>query len=189
MRPDATSLPGFLPVPRPALAAVALPDLALELYRAVAGATAEAERQLAGARQASERRLRQADRTVAHLAATRHEFERLLARLVPDLAACGREDLTRVLRLFARDWDAELARAEIEVRDPAGQPLGEELAAVVEVEAAVPDPAVRVAVVRDTLRPLVSWAGRVIGTARVTTSVPAPPAPAADLAAPAEEEP
>lgn len=167
------AIPDYLPVPAASLPGN-LPELALELYRRVAESAREADEQRRRAAQEIERHTREAGRTLASLAAARFELGRLFARITPALAAAGQEDLGRVLALFARSWDAELERARIEVRDVTGRPMTEELAAVIEVEGAVPDPAARETLVRETLSPLVLWAGRVVGVARVITSVPTP---------------
>lgn len=164
-------LPDDLPAPAAELSA-SVPELALELYRRVADSAREAEEHQKKARQEIERSTREAGRTLARVAAVRFELGRLLARVLPMLAEANRSDVARILELFARGWDAELERARVEVRDVTGQPLTDELAAVIEVEGAIPDPAVDQAMVRETLSPLVLWAGRVVGVARVITSVP-----------------
>lgn len=166
--------PGYLPV-----SAVdspgGLPELVLELCRRVAESARAAEEHQTRARQEVEQHTREAGRTLARVAAARLDFSRLLGRVLPMLSDGGREDVGRILELFARGWDAELERSRVEVRDVTGQPITEELAAVIEVEAAVPEPAVSQAMVRETLSPLVLWAGRVVGVARVITSVPVVP--------------
>ncbi len=58
--------------------------------------------------------------------------------------------------------------------DLAGQILTDALAEKVEVESAIPDPDVNETVVRKTLTPLVLHEGRVVGVAKVITSVPLP---------------
>jgi hypothetical protein len=182
------ALPPYLPAV-PLAAPAALPELALELYRKVAAATREAEQAQQAARQEVEKFTREAGRVLARLAAARFELERLLARLRPELAAAGRDDLGRVLDLFARGWDAELERSRVEVRDVTGLPMTDELAQLIEVEGAVPDVASRETTVRETLAPLVLWAGRVVGVARVITSVPGADNVAREAALAKEEEP
>lgn len=179
-------IPPYLPAP-PTPPPGGLPELALELYRQIAGAAREREEQRRSAQQETERQTREAERTLARLAAVRFELARLLARILPALAEGGREDIVRILELFARSWDAELERCRIEVRDVAGEPVTDELAAVIEVEAAVPDPTTREAKVRETLSPLVVWDDRVVGVARVITSVPILQTMESDLVARPEE--
>jgi hypothetical protein len=188
MSPESLTVPDFLPTSCSEPSGT-LQELALELYRCVAASRGELEEQRKSAQQEIERHTREAGRTLARLAAVRFELERLLARIRPDLAEAGRGDLVRVLDLFARGWDAELARAGVEVRNPTGDLLTDELAAVIEVEGAIPDPTACQARVRETLSPLVLWAGRVIGTARVITSVPAPEAAGLEVALQPQEEP
>lgn len=154
-----------------------LAERALALYRRLAAAEAELAEERCRAAAEIDRHRREVAATLARLAAQRFELERLLERLLPQLAQAGRDDLGEVLGLFARGWDAELARAGVEVEDLAGEPLTDELAEVVEVEAAVPDPETAAAVVRESLSPLVRWHGRVVAAARVITSVPLPSAP------------
>jgi hypothetical protein len=182
------AIPDYLPDPQ-APAPGGLPELALELYRRVGDSTREAEEQQRKARQEIEQHTREAGRTLARVAAARFELGRVLARVLPMLAEGGREDVGRILELFARGWDAELERARVEVRDVTGQPITDELAAVIEVEAAVPEPMVPHATVRETLSPLVLWAGRPVGVARVITSVRVPAANECALAARVEEKP
>jgi hypothetical protein len=164
-------IPDDLPAPAAELA-VSVPELALELYRRVADSAREAEEHQKKARQEIDRSTQEAGRTLARVAAARFELGRLLARVLPMLVEADRGDVARILELFTRGWDAELERARVEVRDVTGQALTDELAAVIEVEGAIPDPGVDQAMVRETLSPLVLWAGRIVGVARVITSVP-----------------
>jgi hypothetical protein len=182
-----------LPVPeylQPTVAEMpgGLPDLALELCQRVADSAREVEEQQRRARQEIEQHTRGAGRTLARIAVARFELGRVLARVLPMLVESGRDDVARILELFARGWDSELERARVEVRNVTGQLITEELAAVIEVEAAIPEPAVRRATVRETLSPLVLWAGRPVGVARVITSVPVQEAIERELAVPTEEE-
>lgn len=181
------AIPDYLPDPQAPVPG-GLPDLALELCRRVAESAREAEEQQRKARLEIEQHTREAGRTLARVAAARFDFGRVLARVLPLLAEGGRDDIGRILELFARSWDAELERARVEVRDVTGQPITEELAAVIEVEAAIPEPAVHQAAVRETLSPLVLWAGRPVGVARVITSVPVQEAMERELAVRTEEE-
>lgn len=112
------------------------------------------------------------DRVIAALAAQRFELTRLSARLLPALAAAELADEGQAFALFARRFDQALAHAAVEVRDPTGDILDDELAAVLEVEGAVEEPLVEVPTVRRTLVPIVRFGGRVIGAGRVITSVP-----------------
>lgn len=135
-----------------------------------------ARRTLARERKARAAEQQESDRALAHLAAERFEFERLLRRIVPAMQRSrklGKD--ARALELFARRWDQVLARLELEVQDPAGLPLSDVLAEIVEVESAVPDPALAEVLVRETLFPIVRFKQRVIGIGRVITSVPTPP--------------
>jgi hypothetical protein len=168
MRPIA--IPPYLPAAAPQSETLAA--LALTLYREVAATAGEAARQRQAARHEVERHTRETGHILGRLAAMRFEFARLLVRIRPQLAGAAGEDVFRLLDLFARGWDVELERTEIEVRDVNGQPMTDELAERIEVLGAVPDPACSEATVRETLSPLVLWAGRVVGVARVITSVP-----------------
>lgn len=170
---DETNIP--IPDYLPTSLAEPLPDLAaqvLELYRRAV--TAEAR--LTAEQERTERQLaaqqRAADEVMAALAAPRFELARLCARLLPRLEVTGLAPEARALSLFARAWDQELTRHGVEVCDLSGQELSDELAQVVEVEAAVADPAVRELRVRQTLVPLVKLGGRVVGVARVISSAP-----------------
>jgi hypothetical protein len=182
MRPPPIAVPGLLPLLAAAPCA-ATPELALDLYRRLAASARAAEDGRRQARQEVERHTREAGNTLARLAAARFEFGRLLARILPALAAgaagasASRVDVAGLLELFARGWDAELERAAVEVRELTGLEMSDELAAVTAVEAAVPDPGIARAVVRETLSPLVLWAGRVVGVAQVITAVPVAPTP------------
>ncbi len=118
---------------------------------------------------------REGGRLIARLAAERFEFQRLLDRVLPPIEQ-GQlpPDLATALSLQARSWDVELQRMGIEVVDLAGQVLTDPLFEMVEVESAIPDAAVEETVVRKTLVPLVLHEGRVVGVAKVITSVPLP---------------
>jgi hypothetical protein len=150
----------------------ALADLALNLYRQVA----EAERQRAEAVREAAARVAENDlknqRTIASLAIQRFEFDRLLGRIVAELTQLGAHDSLRAIDLFSRSWKQELERKCIEVRDLAGLPLTKELAAVVDVNGAIPECGLSHVVIRETLAPLVMHRGQVISAAVVNTSVP-----------------
>ncbi len=165
-------VPDYLPTPLTEVPA-RLPAMALELYRRLAESERAVEQERDRAAAEIEQHRRQTSRLLARLAAQRFDFERLLDRVLPDLAEAGREDLGEKLRLFARSWDAELVRAQVEVRDPTGDAVTDELAEVIEVEGVVPDPDTSQAVVREALSPLVLWQGQVVGLSKVITSVPA----------------
>jgi hypothetical protein len=164
--PRENSLPAFTDT------LVAVEEQVLELYRRHAHEQARAAAAESAAREARDSLTRSFHRTISELAAERFAFDRLIGRILPMLESAGLEQAVKVIQLYARSWDANLKRARIEVADLAGQPLTDELAEVIEVESAISDPAVREIVVRETLSPLVKLEGRVIGLARVNTSVP-----------------
>jgi len=154
---------------------VTLEELALQLYRRHAQEKARADAAESAIQAERDALTRGFHRTVSELAAERFAFERLLVRILPMLENAGLEQAVKVIQLYARSWDANLKRARIEVADLAGQRLTDELAEMIEVESPISDPTVREIVVRETLTPLVKLEGRVIGLARVNTSVPAHP--------------
>ncbi len=166
---------------------VRLPAMALELYRRLAECERAVEQERERAAEELERHRRETSRLLARLAAERFDFERLLDRVLPDLAGAGREDLGDKLRLFARSWDAELERARVEVRDLTGDAVTDELAEIIEVEGVVPDPGTSQAVVREALSPLVLWQDRVVGLSKVITSVPASPSMESETGSSQEE--
>jgi hypothetical protein len=149
-----------------------LSERVLELYQQLADATSRADASERQARDQVEAQTRALHRTIALLAAERFEYDRLLRRLLPELEKVGHEHIGRLLALHTRSWDATLRRVQIEVRDLTGEVLTDALADMVEVESAIPDPAVQESTVRETLFPLVLHAGRVVGLAKVVTSVP-----------------
>jgi len=171
-------LPPVVPLPaEPQLADIE--DAALELYQRVV----EAERRAEEAEhriEEAERRLRaemtektrRANRLIAVLASVRFEFVRLVQRLWPELQSLQANNLMELCVLFLRSWDSRLHQASIRVVDLTGLPLTDELAGDVEVESHVPDPSVAQAMVRETLAPLVLLEGKVIGMAKIVTSVP-----------------
>ncbi len=166
---------------------VRLPAMALELYRRLAECERAGEQERERAADEIERHRQESSRLLARLAAERFEFERLLVRVLPDLAGTDLEDLGEKLRLFARSWDAELGRARVEVRDLTGDAVTDELAEVIEVEGVVPDPDTSQAVVREALSPLVLWQGQVVGLSKVITSVPASPSMESESSSSQEE--
>lgn len=152
-----------------------LEELALELYQQLAAETARARECERQCREQLDALSRDANRTIRELAAERFEFGRLVERILPALTQAGLADVIKVLDIYARTWDANLKRARVEVENLTGRVLTDELAELVEVESAIPDPAVRETIVRKTLTPLVKIDGRVTGLAKVNTSVPAGP--------------
>jgi len=167
-------VPGFLPTP-PAVTLRELQGLAQELYQRLADSGRHIEQGERKAHDELSSQAREHDRLIARLAAERFEFQRLLDRVLPQIAQGELPaDLAKALTLQARSWDAELHRARIEVIDLAGQVLTDALSERVEVESAIPDPEVEETLVRKTLVPLVLHAGRVVGVAKVITSVPVP---------------
>lgn len=149
-----------------------LKEQVFQLYQRHAHERARADAAESAARAERDALTRSFHRTISELAAERFAFERLLVRILPALERAGLDQAIKVIKLYARTWDANLKRAQITVTDLAGQRLTDELAEVIEVESAIGDPAVREIVVRETLTPLVKLEGRVIGLARVNTSVP-----------------
>jgi hypothetical protein len=147
-------------------------ELALELYQRLATETARAQVTERKCAAQLEELQRAKNRTISDQAVERFEFQRLLERILPALEAAGLADVIKVLRLYARSWDASLQRAQIEVEDLTGRLLTDELVELIEVESAIPDPAVHASVVRKTIRPLVKIDGHVTGLAKVNTSVP-----------------
>jgi len=149
-------------------------DLAFALYQRLAECAEVSEAGARSAREQLENQARQTGGVIALLAAQRLEYERLLRRILPELELRGLPEVCKVLMLYARSWDADLRRARVEVRDLTGSVLTDELCEMIEVESAIPDPAVSKTVVRETLLPLVLHEGRVASPAKVITSVPAP---------------
>ena len=143
-------------------------DAALDLYQRLADATRRAEDVERKCKTEVADHTRNARSLIATLAAERFEFERLLRRIEPELQRLKADDLLRVVSLYARSWDQKLLRLRIEVRDLTGMPISDD----VEVESHVPDPSVSQTEVRETLTPLVLLDGKVIGLAKVVTSVP-----------------
>jgi hypothetical protein len=147
-------------------------DAALALYERIAEADsrfAAMEKRL-GTESAEQTRT--LHRLVAILAAERFEFDRMMRRIGPELTRRNCTDLLQSIGLYARAWDLKLSRASLEVVDLAGYPLTDELAGEVEVESHLPDPSVSVTTVHETLVPLVVLGGKVIGPAKIVTSVP-----------------
>lgn len=167
----AIEIPGFLPTPLKGPPAN-LEDLALELYRRLAESAARERECRREAQERVEEITRRSNRVITELATERFEFERLIRRILPDIEKAGIEHVARVITLYARSWDSNLRRAQVEVRDLTGSPLTDELAEVIEVESAIPDPSVSVLMIREMLSPLVRVEGRVTGIAKVITSVP-----------------
>jgi hypothetical protein len=149
-------------------------DAALELYKRAAEAEAQTEKAVRTVRAEMVEQMRSAHRLIATLAAERFEFDRLMARIAPELERRNSNDLLQFLVLFKRSWELRMRRASIEVVDLTGQPVTDELAGDVEVESHVPDPSVAETRVRETLIPLVLLGGRSIGMAKIVTSVPVP---------------
>lgn len=164
-------IPDYLPVASPNGFA-GLPELVGELCQRLSDMTRQLEMAEQQTREQLATQSRKMNRLVAQLASERFELERLLRRVLPELEAAGLTSLAKVLTLFARSWDSNLRRAEIEVRDVTGCELTDELVEVVEVESAVVDAGVRQTVVRETITPLVIYQGRVIGVATIITAVP-----------------
>lgn len=143
-------------------------QLALDLYQ-----------QLSAARQAAADAEAQA---IARLEAQAVSFYRIIAALarfrfglhalIKRLDAGGQES-KRILDLFAREWDKVLDQHEIRVRDLTGLPFTDEVAALVEdVRGALPDLNVAVVTVCETIVPVVTWRGQVIGRATILKAVP-----------------
>jgi hypothetical protein len=150
-----------------------LQALALELFQRLADGARRLENCERKAKDEFASQTRDNDRMIARLAAERFEFQRLLDRMLPQIEQSELPpDLAKALSVQARGWDAELQRMGIEVIDLAGQILTDALSEKVEVESAIPDPNVEETVVRKTLTPLVLHEGRVVGAAKVNTSVP-----------------
>lgn len=175
MSTEMIPVPGFLTTPSAAVTPRDLQALALELYQRLAESARRIEQCERKAQDELASQAREHDRLIARLAAERFELQRLLDRVLPPIEQ-GQlpPDLATALRLQARSWDAELQRMGIEVIDLAGQVLTDALSEKVEVESAIPEPVVEEAVVRKTLTPLVLYQGRVVGVAKVITSVPLP---------------
>jgi hypothetical protein len=168
---DELPVPDYQPVASPDGFA-RLPELVGELCQRLGDMSRRLEMAEQQAREQFATQNRKMNRLVAQLASERFELERLLRRVLPELEAAGLANLAKVLTLYARSWDSNLQRAEIEVRDVTGCELTDELVEVVEVESAVADASVRQTVVRETITPLVIHQGRVIGVATIITAVP-----------------
>ena len=167
-------VPGFLPTPL-ADPPSDLEDMALMFYGRLVACAERLESAEKQGRAQREEQMHQAHRTMARLAAQRFEFTRLSQRIRSELETLcpdHTETIDNVLGLFARNWDANLRRAGLEVIDLTGHPLTNELAEVVEVESAIPDASAREIVVRETLTPLVKVEGQVVALAKIITAVP-----------------
>lgn len=173
MSADPLPVPDFIPTPW-AEPPSGLAELAFAIYQRLAVSAEGSEACARSAREQIENHTRQTGGVIALLAAQRLEYGRLLRRILPELEQRGLPEVCKVLTLYARSWDADLRRARVEVRDLAGSVLTDELREMIEVESAIPDPAVGETVVRETLFPLVLHEGRVASPAKVITSVPAP---------------
>jgi hypothetical protein len=164
-------VPDFLPTSSRTLPSD-LPDLALRLYQRLAEALSRVETSERQVQEQTNAQLRMLYRVVVLLAAERFEYDRLLRRVLPELEKSGQESIGQVLALHTRTWDETLRRVQIEWRDLTGHILTDELADVVEVESAIPDSTIHETVVRETLFPLILHEGRVVGLAKIVTSVP-----------------
>lgn len=173
MKHPAIPIPGELPTPLRSFPET-LADDVLGLYHRLAEADTLLRRASEASQKARQAERRQAERVLVQLAAQRFELERLLRRILPNLRQAGLSGDVHALELFARRFDQELSRQQIEVLDPVERPLDEALIEVLEVESAVVDPAVAEPRVRETLFPIVFWRGRPIGPGRVISSVPEP---------------
>lgn len=173
-------VPDFLPEPPDWPAPPDLEEMVLGLYQRVADYARRLDSSERQAKAREEAHGRKTRRVIALLAAERFEFERLMRRILPDLRAAGADEAVRVLTLYARTWDANLRRSQVEVCDLTGSVLTDELSELVEVESALPDSTVSEPVVRETLSPLVKVEGHVVSLSKVITSVPAPSGEATD---------
>lgn len=167
----ANEVPGFLPTPLDG-SPVRLEDLALELYQLVADSAARARQCEREAQERIEEITGKSNQIIAELASERFEFERLIARILPEIEKAGLEDVARVITLYVRSWDSNLRRAQIEVINLTGHHLTDEIAEVIEVESAISDPSISSVIIRETLSPLIKIKGRVISVAKVISSVP-----------------
>jgi hypothetical protein len=175
MNLDDLPIPGFLAAPELSQIPANIEDLTLDLYQRTSDTSRNAADTVKRIEQQVRERGRATDRVIAVLAAERFEFERVLRRIRPELEQLNAPSAERVLGLFARSWDATLARLKVECRDLTGLPLTDELAAEVEVESAIPGDTDQT-VIRETLFPLVIYEGRVAALAKVVTLVAPVPA-------------
>ncbi len=187
MNDDQLRAPDFLETPWTA-PPTDLKELTLALYQRLSDCIARIEEREREAQEEIEKHTRRMSRLIAQLAAERFEYERLMQRVAPELERAGLTDLIRIFDLHARSWDANLRRAQVEVRGLTSEIVTDKLIEQIEVESAIHDPAVGEAVVRETLSPLVLLEGRIIGLAKVITSVPVPPVAEPDCAAQSEDQ-
>jgi len=171
MQADTTMPVPLIPVPDE-IRLEDIEDAALALYERVAEADARvaAMEKQHGSELAEQTRA--LHRLIAVLVVERFELDRMMRRIEPELTRRGCTDLLLSISLYARAWDLKLSRASLQVVDLTGSPLTDELAGEVEVESHLPDPSVTVTTVRETLVPLVLLDGKVIGPAKIVTSVP-----------------
>ena len=101
-------------------------DAALELYKRAAEAEAQTEKAVRTVRAEMVEQMRSAHRLIATLAAERFEFDRLMARIAPELERRNSNDLLQFLVLFKRSWELRMRRASIEVVefDDYSKPVG-----------------------------------------------------------------
>lgn len=164
-------IPDFLPCKLSA-PPTAMFDIAWNLYKQNASLTEELQNCRKQAAEEVEAGWKKIHHTLAQLAAERFEFERVMERTRADLGKNKLRKLKQILNLHRKRWDNVLKRLEIEIVDLQGMVLSEELAAVIEVESAVPNSKVTETTVRETLSPLIKMRGELIGIGRVVTSVP-----------------
>lgn len=164
-------VPDYLPTPFETPPAD-LPEQVLELYRRVAENARLVKRTIEQAREAREAQRRESDRVIALLASERFELQRLMDRILPAMKKAELDKEAKALSLFARRWDQDLRRVRVEVQDPVGLPLSDELTEVLEVENTILDRSVTEPSVRETLVPIVRFEDRLAGIGKVITSVP-----------------
>jgi hypothetical protein len=151
-----------------------LEELALDLYEH----SADVARRLRNSATRWEEKLAaqtaETDGVIAALATVRFEFQRLLDRFSRGPEPLDPERFRELLELFAKQWDVSLVRCGVEVQDLTGEIMSDDLAGRVDVQNAIPDPAVKELTVRETLAPQVRYKERVAGRAIVVTSAPVP---------------
>src|SRR5947209_7364741 len=123
MNPEELPIPGFLSAPELEQIPANLEDLTLELYQRTSDAIRSAAETVQHMDQQVNERQQTTDRVVAALAAERFEFERVMRRIRPELEQLNAPTAERILALFARAWDATLARLKVECRDLTGLTL------------------------------------------------------------------
>jgi len=147
-------------------------ELALDLYEHSADVTRRLRKSAPRWQEKLAAQTAETDAVIAALASVRFEFQRLLDRFARGPSSLEPDKFRELLELFAKQWDASLHRCGVEVKDLTGEVMTDELADVVDVQNAIPDPSATELTVRDTLAPLVRRGGRIAGRAVVVTSAP-----------------